>query len=118
MVFQNAISKAEIKDSEEVADRVNKLIDCITYSVFQYTTRGLFECDKLIFSSQMAFQVCNALQLKMCKISLFYLLQILLISEEITTMELDFLLRFPIKPHVTSPVDFLSNTGKLNDSPF
>lgn len=67
MVFQNAISKAEVKESEEVADRVNKLIDCITYSVFQYTTRGLFECDKLIFSSQMAFQVFNALQLKMCK---------------------------------------------------
>lgn len=24
-------------------------------------------------------------------------------------MELDFLLRFPVKPHVTSPVDFISN---------
>lgn len=32
-------------------------------------------------------------------------------SEEISTAELDFLLRFPIKPHVTSPVDFLSNTS-------
>lgn len=32
-------------------------------------------------------------------------------SEEITTAELDFFLRFPIKPHVTSPVDFLSNTS-------
>lgn len=30
-------------------------------------------------------------------------------SEEITSAELDFFLRFPIKPHVTSPVDFLSN---------
>lgn len=35
--------------------------------------------------------------------------QILLMNEEITSTELDFLLRFPIKPHVTSPVDFLSN---------
>lgn len=35
--------------------------------------------------------------------------QILLISEEITNLELDFLLRFPVKPHVTSPVDFISN---------
>lgn len=35
--------------------------------------------------------------------------QILLIAEEITSMELDFLLRFPIKPHVTSPVDFISD---------
>lgn len=32
-----------------------------------------------------------------------------MISEEITILELDFLLRFPIKPHVTSPVDFISN---------
>lgn len=38
-------------------------------------------------------------------------LQILLMSEEITMAELDFFLRFPIKPHVTSPVDFLSNTS-------
>lgn len=30
-------------------------------------------------------------------------------NDEITSTELDFLLRFPIKPHVTSPVDFLSN---------
>lgn len=32
-------------------------------------------------------------------------------NEEISTAELDFLLRFPIKPHVTSPVEFLSNTS-------
>lgn len=37
--------------------------------------------------------------------------QILLMKEEITSAELDFFLRFPIKPHVTSPVDFLSNTS-------
>lgn len=37
--------------------------------------------------------------------------QILLMSEEISSAELDFLLRFPIKPHVTSPVDFLTNTS-------
>lgn len=30
-------------------------------------------------------------------------------SEEVSPVELDFFLRFPIKPHVTSPVDFLSN---------
>jgi len=55
VVFQKAIEKAEVAD--EVAARVNNLIDCITYSVFMYTTRGLFECDKHIFTSQMAFQV-------------------------------------------------------------
>ncbi|TMW50187.1 hypothetical protein DOY81_004746 [Sarcophaga bullata] len=88
VVFQKAIAKAEPSDT--LSQRVLNLIDCITYSVFQYTSRGLFECDKLIFASQMTFQI-------------------LLMSEEITSAELDFLLRFPIKPHVTSPVDFLSN---------
>ncbi|KAL9897380.1 dynein heavy chain at 93AB [Glossina fuscipes fuscipes] len=88
VVFQKAIAKAEPGDNLEI--RVANLIDCITYSVFQYTSRGLFECDKLIFASQMTFQI-------------------LLMNEEVTSTELDFLLRFPIKPHVTSPVDFLSN---------
>lgn len=37
------------------------------------------------------------------------LFKILLISEELSPTELDFFLRFPIKPHVTSPVDFLSH---------
>lgn len=55
VVFQKAIAKAD--PSDEVRIRVNNLIDCITYSVFQYTSRGLFECDKLIFTSQMTFQV-------------------------------------------------------------
>nr|CAD7441486.1 unnamed protein product [Timema bartmani] len=38
-------------------------------------------------------------------------LKILLMNEEIQPPELDFLLRFPIMPHVTSPVDFLSNNS-------
>lgn len=57
MVFQKAIERAA--PAEEVGLRVNNLIDCITHSVFLYTTRGLFECDKLIFTAQMAFQVEN-----------------------------------------------------------
>ncbi|EDW38589.1 GL12690 [Drosophila persimilis] len=88
VVFQKAIAKADPGETLDL--RVSNLIDCITYSVFQYTSRGLFECDKLIFASQMTFQI-------------------LLMNEELTSAELDFLLRFPIKPHVTSPVDFLSN---------
>lgn len=55
VVFQKAIERAD--KSEDVSIRVHNLIDSITYSVFMYTTRGLFECDKLIFTSQMAFQV-------------------------------------------------------------
>jgi len=54
VVFQKAIERAV--PAEDVAARVVNLIDCITYSVFMYTSRGLFERDKLIFSSQMAFQ--------------------------------------------------------------
>lgn len=37
------------------------------------------------------------------------MVKILLANEEIQPIELDFFLRFPITPHVTSPVDFLSN---------
>ena len=57
VVFQKAIDRAE--PAEEVKFRVNNLIDCITFSVFIYTTRGLFEKDKLIFTAQVAFQVSD-----------------------------------------------------------
>ena len=50
-----AIDKAE--PAEEVKQRVDNLIDCINYSVFMYTARGLFEKDKIIFTAQMTFQV-------------------------------------------------------------
>ena len=55
MVFHKAIERAAT--SEDVKQRVMNLIDSITYSVFMYTARGLFERDKLIFTSQVTFQV-------------------------------------------------------------
>lgn len=55
VVFHNAIDRAEKSDS--VKERVANLIDSITYLVFLYTSRGLFEADKLIFTSQVTFQV-------------------------------------------------------------
>ena len=55
MVFHKAIERAE--KSDDVKERVKNLIDSITYSVYMYTTRGLFERDKLIFTSQVTFQV-------------------------------------------------------------
>ncbi|XP_077101765.1 dynein axonemal heavy chain 9 [Siphateles boraxobius] len=88
VVFQKAVLKAEADES--LKQRVLNLIDSITSSVFQYTTRGLFECDKLTYTAQLAFQV-------------------LLMSKEINPRELDFLLRYPVLPGVTSPVDFLSD---------
>ncbi|XP_067673689.1 dynein beta chain, ciliary-like [Haliotis asinina] len=90
VVFDKAIDRAE--PAEEVKQRVINLIDCISYSVCVYTTRGLFEKDKLIFTTQMAFQI-------------------LLKSNELNPVELDFLLRFPSVPNLTSPVDFMNNNS-------
>ncbi len=55
VVFQNAVLKADL--DETLKQRVLNLIDSITSLVFQYTTRGLFECDKLTYTAQLAFQV-------------------------------------------------------------
>ncbi|CAG5911397.1 unnamed protein product [Menidia menidia] len=88
VVFQKAVLKAE--PDEALPQRVSNLIDSITSSVFQYTTRGLFECDKLTYIAQLVFQI-------------------LLMNNEINPAELDFLLRYPVQPGVTSPVDFLSS---------
>jgi len=89
-VFQNAIKGAP--KAAEVAKRIDNLIESITFAVWQYTARGLFECDKLIFTAQMAFQI----QLQ---------------NEQINPKDLDFLLRFPITPGVSSPVDFISHVS-------
>eukprot|EP00058_Branchiostoma_floridae_P010281 XP_002595769.1 hypothetical protein BRAFLDRAFT_200305 [Branchiostoma floridae] len=88
VVFLRAIHLAE-KD-ENLKVRVANLIDAITYAVFIYTSRGLFERDKLIFTSQVAFLV-------------------LVMKKEINPTELDFLLRFPARPNCKSPVDFLND---------
>ncbi|XP_076154706.1 dynein axonemal heavy chain 17-like isoform X2 [Alosa pseudoharengus] len=88
VVFDVAITRTE--PAEEVKQRVNNLIDEITYSVFMYTNRSLFEKDKLTFIAQTAFQI-------------------LVMKKEINPVELDFLLRFPFKAGLNSPVDFLSN---------
>ncbi|XP_062976517.1 dynein axonemal heavy chain 9 [Elgaria multicarinata webbii] len=88
VVFQKAVARAS--PDENLKERVTNLIDSITSSVFQYTTRGLFECDKLTYTAQVT-------------------IQILLMNKEINAVELDFLLRYPAQPGVTSPVDFLSN---------
>lgn len=60
IVFGKAIEKAE--PAEDVKTRVLNLIDFITYSVHIYTSRGLFEKDKLIFVSQMCLTVIYTYQ--------------------------------------------------------
>lgn len=59
VVFEKAIQKTSPAD--EVRQRVINLTDEITYSVYMYTARGLFERDKLIFLAQVAFQVTPGL---------------------------------------------------------
>uniref|UniRef100_A0A3B4DVC9 Dynein, axonemal, heavy polypeptide 9 like n=1 Tax=Pygocentrus nattereri TaxID=42514 RepID=A0A3B4DVC9_PYGNA len=90
VVFRKAVQNAEL--CVDVKTRVNTLIDCITFSTFNYINRGLFERDKLTFTAQLAFQL-------------------LLMSKEIGVRELDFLLRFNIDHSYISPVDFLSNSA-------
>lgn len=55
VVFQNSIKFAEPADA--LGKRVVSLIDSVTYLVFTYTSRGLFESDKLIFLCQLTLQV-------------------------------------------------------------
>ena len=72
--------------------RVLYLVDAITYALFQYVARGLFEQDRLVFTAQMTFQI-------------------LLSSRDIDPLEVDFFLRFPVNMGLNvsgSPVDFLS----------
>ncbi|XP_060520898.1 dynein beta chain, ciliary-like [Cylas formicarius] len=88
VVFKDALKRAT--PAENLNERVSNLLDNITFSVFMYTSRGLFECDKLTFMAQMTFQIF--LQLG-----------------EINPEELDFLLRFPAIANLSSPVDFLNN---------
>uniref|UniRef100_H3BBD5 Dynein axonemal heavy chain 17 n=1 Tax=Latimeria chalumnae TaxID=7897 RepID=H3BBD5_LATCH len=90
VVFEKAILRSI--PAEEVQQRVINLIDEVTYSIFIYTVRSLFERDKLIFTAQLSFQV-------------------LLMKNEVNPAELDFLLRFPYKAGIVSPVDFLSGQG-------
>ncbi|XP_037666336.1 dynein heavy chain 17, axonemal [Choloepus didactylus] len=90
VVFEKAIQRTPAAD--EVKQRVANLTDEITYSVYMYTARGLFERDKLIFLAQVTFQVLS-------------------MKKELNPLELDFLLRFPFKAGVVSPVDFLLHQG-------
>ncbi|XP_003791133.1 dynein heavy chain 9, axonemal [Otolemur garnettii] len=88
IVFQKAVERAAPGDS--IKERVANLLDSITFSVYQYTTRGLFECDKLTYLAQLTFQI-------------------LLMNQDADAAEVDFLLRSPVQTGATSPVEFLSH---------
>lgn len=59
VVFKDALANAEV--SEDLDGRVRNLLDSITFSVFVYTSRGLFERDKLVFLFLITLQVSNFL---------------------------------------------------------
>ncbi|XP_063367395.1 dynein beta chain, ciliary-like [Cydia amplana] len=89
VVFKDALAKAEA--AEELEHRVRNLLDSITFFVFVYTSRGLFEKDKLVF--------------------LFIItLQILQNEGKVDPRELDFLLKYAVAPEV-SPYTWLSNNS-------
>ncbi|XP_030080192.1 dynein beta chain, ciliary [Drosophila hydei] len=90
VVFNNAMINSA--PAEKLKDRVDNLMESITYSCYIYTSRGLFEQDKLIFLTQMC-------------------LQILVNMGEVEPTELDFLLRFPYMANQTSNFSWLSHTG-------
>ncbi|CAL8089314.1 unnamed protein product [Calicophoron daubneyi] len=87
-VFEQSIDTAPEAETEK--DRLNSLIENISFSIFVYTTRGLFEKDKLIFLILMVLQVQLA-------------------SKELSPPLMDFLLRYPVVADVKSPVDFLND---------
>jgi len=58
-MFTKALVKATPADGE--ADRCKNLMASVTYVIFSYVTRGLFECDRLTFSSQLGFRILGRL---------------------------------------------------------
>ncbi|PSN46658.1 Dynein beta chain [Blattella germanica] len=96
VVFQKAIEKAT--PAEDVTIRVKNLIDCITYSVF-------------IAKNCSVISMKGTSDISVETFYFHFTIEILLMNEEILATELDFLLRFPLQPHVISPVDFLSNSS-------
>ncbi|XP_037532275.1 dynein heavy chain 11, axonemal [Nematolebias whitei] len=86
-MFNKAMDHAEW--DEDVRTRVQTLTEAITYSVFLYTTQGLFERDKLTFLSHTAFQI-------------------LLGQSLIDPQEFYYLLHFPVEALKVSAVPFLS----------
>ncbi|XP_068157565.1 LOW QUALITY PROTEIN: dynein beta chain, ciliary [Drosophila tropicalis] len=90
-VFRQAISVAPT-DCKSCEKRVGHLVDSITLQTYRYTLRGLFEADKLTFTSHMT-------------------LRILIAAEQVAKDETDFLLRYPHDPNTLSPLDFVGRSA-------
>ncbi|VVC42146.1 Hypothetical protein CINCED_3A009485 [Cinara cedri] len=88
VVFQRSMRNADKSDT--LKGRIINLIDNITYQTFIYTSRGLFEKDKLIFIVQMTIQI----QIQ---------------AKQINPADLDYLLRRPSIIGTQAPFDFISS---------
>lgn len=89
-VFKQAIAVAP--QDKRLERRVGHLVDSITLQTFLYTLRGLFEIDKLTFTSHMILRIMTA-------------------AQQISKDEIDFLLRFPHDPNSLSPLDFVGRSA-------
>jgi len=56
-MFDKALLKTKAADQLDV--RCTLLMASVTYTIFAYVTRGLFEKDRLIFSSQLGFRILS-----------------------------------------------------------
>ncbi|ALC45571.1 CG41497 [Drosophila busckii] len=89
-VFRQAIALAT--DSKSLDKRVLHLVESITLQTYRYTLRGLFEADKLTFTSHLT-------------------LRIMIAAEQVAKDETDFLLRYPHDPNTLSPLDFVGRSA-------
>ncbi|XP_045527512.1 dynein beta chain, ciliary-like [Pieris brassicae] len=89
VVFKDALARAD--QAEDLEGRVRNLLDSITFAVFVYTSRGLFERDKLVFLFLITLQVLQS-------------------EGKVDPRELDFLLKYAVAPEV-SPYSWLSNNS-------
>ena len=45
------------KQAARVEDKVANIIECLTYKVYRYINRGLFEADKITFKVMMCLKI-------------------------------------------------------------
>ncbi|KAK2501218.1 hypothetical protein MC885_000890 [Smutsia gigantea] len=108
IVFEKAIQKAT--PAEEVRQRVINLTDEITYSVCMRVggSLGWPQPDQGYLQRAVCHPPhCWGIPSKRAPVSP----QVLSMKKELNPVELDFLLRFPFKTGVMSPVDFLQPQG-------
>ena len=52
------MSLMKVEECDEITERIHSLVSSITFNLWQYVSRALFEKDQLIFTSQLTFNIC------------------------------------------------------------